>query len=44
LLIFRWLQGEELVTYFESFPGNHHGFCRIGGTPLISRSNGRSSV
>lgn len=23
---FKWVQGEELVTYFESSPGNHRGF------------------
>ena len=34
---FRWVQGEELVTYYESSPGNHWGFCRICGSPLLSR-------
>jgi hypothetical protein len=34
---FRWLKGEELVTYFESSPGNHRGFCRVCGSPLLSR-------
>ena len=34
---FRWVQGEELVTYYESSPGNHRGFCRVCGTPLLSR-------
>ena len=34
---FRWVQGEELVTYCESSKGNHRGFCRVCGTPLLSR-------
>lgn len=34
---FRWVQGEELVTYFESSPGTQRGFCRVCGSPLLSR-------
>ena len=34
---FRWVQGEELVTYYESSPGTHRGFCRVCGSPLLSR-------
>jgi len=34
---FRWVRGEELVTYYESSPGNHRGFCRVCGSPLLSR-------
>jgi len=34
---FRWVQGEELVTYYESSPGNHRGFCSVCGSPLLSR-------
>ena len=34
---FRWTQGVELVTYYESSPGNHRGFCRVCGSPLLSR-------
>jgi hypothetical protein len=34
---FRWIQGENLVTYFESSPGNHRGFCRVCGSPLLSK-------
>ena len=34
---FRWMQGEALVTYYESSPGNHRGFCRVCGSPLLSR-------
>lgn len=34
---FRWTQGAELVTYYESSPGNHRGFCRVCGSPILSR-------
>lgn len=41
---FRWLQGEKLVTYFESSPGVRRGFCRVCGSPLISRHEGNPSA
>ena len=34
---FRWTQGEDLVTWYESSAGNHRGFCRVCGSPLLSR-------
>jgi hypothetical protein len=34
---FRFLQGEELLTYYQSSPGNHRGFCKVCGSPIISR-------
>ncbi len=34
---FRWVQGEELVAYYESSPGHHRSFCRVCGSPLVSR-------
>lgn len=34
---FRWVSGEELVTHYESSPGTHRGFCRVCGSPLLSR-------
>ena len=34
---FRWIQSEDLVSYYESSPGNHRGFCRVCGSPLLSR-------
>ncbi|MGH9578450.1 MAG: GFA family protein [Terriglobales bacterium] len=34
---FRWLQGEELLTWYESSPGTHRGFCRVCGAKLLSR-------
>ncbi len=34
---FRWVQGEQLVTYYQSSPGTHRGFCCVCGTALLSR-------
>ena len=34
---FRWLQGEELLTWYESSPGTHRGFCSACGAKLLSR-------
>jgi hypothetical protein len=33
----RWLQGEELVTFYESSPGFFRGFCRVCGSPVANR-------
>ena len=41
---FRWVGGEELVTYYESSPGNHRGFCRVCGSPLLSRFDHDPSI
>jgi len=37
---FDWLQGEDLVTFYESSPGNYRGFCRVCGSPVVSRFDG----
>jgi hypothetical protein len=29
---FRWLAGKELVSTYESSPGNHRAFCKICGS------------
>jgi hypothetical protein len=26
---FCWITGKHLLTFFESSPGNHRGFCRV---------------
>jgi hypothetical protein len=41
---FRWVQGEELVTWYESSPGNHRGFCSVCGAKLLSRFDFDPSV
>lgn len=33
---FRWLEGEELVTYYEATPGYRRGFCRVCGSPILN--------
>jgi hypothetical protein len=34
---FRWLRGEDLVSYYESSPGFHRGFCSKCGSPIVNR-------
>src|SRR5436190_16952963 len=33
----KWLQGEELVRYYESSPDFHRGFCGNCGSPVVNR-------
>jgi len=35
---FKWLQGEELLTYYEAIPGYRRGFCRVCGSPIVNRA------
>jgi hypothetical protein len=32
---FRYLAGEELVSFCESTPGRHRGFCQVCGAPVL---------
>jgi hypothetical protein len=41
---FRWIAGEELLTFFESSPGNRRGFCRVCGSPILSKYDWDTSV
>lgn len=34
---FKWVQGEDLVTFYESTPGTFRGFCRVCGSPIINK-------
>jgi hypothetical protein len=34
---FEWLQGENLVTFYESSPGNYRGFCSVCGSPVVTK-------
>jgi hypothetical protein len=34
---FRFVAGEELLTFYSSSPGVHRGFCRVCGSPILSR-------
>ena len=38
-----WVQGETLLTFYESSPGNHRGFCRICGSPILSKFDAHPS-
>ena len=40
---FEWVQGEDLVTFYESSPGNHRGFCRVCGSPIVSKFDAHTS-
>jgi len=33
----KFVQGEELLTFYESSLGNHRGFCRVCGSPILSK-------
>ena len=34
---FRWLTGENLITWHDTSPGTHRGFCSRCGSTLLSR-------
>jgi hypothetical protein len=34
---FELVQGEELITFYESSPGTRRGFCRVCGSPILSK-------
>ena len=34
---FELVRGEELITFYESSPGNYRGFCRVCGSPILSK-------
>lgn len=37
---FHWIRGEALVTFDESSPGTHRGFCSVCGSPVANRIAG----
>jgi hypothetical protein len=39
---FNWVQGEELVKYYESSVGTYRGFCTTCGSPIINKFDARS--
>src|SRR4051794_13973586 len=39
---FKRVQGEDLVTFYESMPGTFRGFCRVCGSPIINKFDERS--
>ena len=41
---FRWLEGQELVSYYEATPGYRRGFCRVCGSPILNRAEPHSRL
>ena len=39
---FRFLAGEELVSFYRSTPGTHRGFCKVCGAPVLVKFDERS--
>jgi hypothetical protein len=35
---FRWLQGEDLIKFYETSRGYLRGFCRNCGSPVINKN------
>jgi len=38
---FKFIQGEDALTFYESSPGNRRGFCRVCGSPILSKFDAR---
>jgi hypothetical protein len=41
---FNFVQGKDLLTYFESSKGNYRGFCRVCGSPIHSKFDSKPNV
>jgi hypothetical protein len=41
---FRWSAGENLITWYDTSPVTHRGFCSRCGSPLLSRFDARPEV
>jgi hypothetical protein len=41
---FRLVSGEELLTFYQSSPGTHRGFCRVCGSPIVSKFDANPAV
>jgi hypothetical protein len=41
---FRLISGDDLLTFFQSSPGNHRGFCRVCGSPIVTKFDAYPSV
>jgi hypothetical protein len=41
---FHWVQGEELVAYYEATPGYRRGFCSVCGSPILNRAEPHSRL
>jgi hypothetical protein len=41
---FRFISGEHLLTFYASSPGTCRGFCRVCGSPILSKFDADPSV
>jgi hypothetical protein len=41
---FRWGAGENLITWYDTSPVTHRGFCSRCGSPLLSRFDAKPEV
>ena len=41
---FKWMQGEDLITFYGSSPAVFRGFCRVCGSPIINKFNAGSPI
>jgi hypothetical protein len=39
---FQWVQGESQVTFYQSSPGTFRGFCRVCGSPILTKFDATS--
>lgn len=37
----RWLQGRDLLRFYESSPGEHRGFCSVCGSNIYTKFDAR---
>ncbi len=40
---FKWVEGRELLSYYEATPGYRRGFCRVCGSPIVNWAEPHSS-
>jgi hypothetical protein len=41
---FRWVNGEDLLSWYEATPGYRRGFCRVCGSPVVNRAEPHSHL
>jgi hypothetical protein len=41
---FHMVAGADLLTFYQSSPGNHRGFCRVCGSPVLTKFDSDSSI
>ncbi len=41
---FKFIRGEDLITYYESSKGTYRGFCSVCGSPIHSKFDEKPSV